>query len=227
MDTCERMKPSLGATLDDGQARMEEFCLGIFANADKADRESPEQPPDISLAGRFYVSSLFFDVLTQLFEGHVLPPDLEEKRRYAKYRTLQIRNRKPLDPQPDAPTAPSPSAPQLTQSNGASDANPGFQYRDDDADKSPSVKPPAPPVVKPMEGPLPKPAAVKAPVVAAAIHSDDDDEDGERTGSAKVSRADGLAAKKKLQQAMSAVDFADYKTACTLAAEAIRLMTPK
>ena len=219
------MKPSLGATLDDGQARMEEFCLGIFANADKADRESPEQPPDISLAGRFYVSSLFFDVLTQLFEGHVLPPDHEEKRRYAKYRTLQIRNRKPLDPQPDAPTAPSPSVPQSAQPSGTSAAKPGFQYRDDDADKSPSVRPPAPPLVKPIEVPLPKPAAVKAPVVGAAIHSED--EDGERTGSAKVSRADGLAAKKKLQQAMSAVDFADYKIACTLAAEAIQLMTTK
>lgn len=186
--------------------RMEEFALGLFANSDKADRESPTQPPDVSLAGKFYISSLFFDVLTQFFPDRVLPPDLEEKRRYAKYRTMQIRNRQPIDPQSDAPTLPVPpvaaAPPEL---KNAPVSKTGFQYADSgSSEESPMLKPTVPP---------PQPVSTK-PVVETVISS--------KGGT--VSRSDGLNAKKKLQQAISAIDFGDYQTAAKLCSESLSLL---
>lgn len=187
---------------------MEEFCLGIFAKADKADRESPSQPPDLSIAGKFYVSSLFFDVLTQFYPDRTLPPDLHEMRRYAKYRTIQIRNREPLesekkvDPGPAGAVykpAPLPDKKVPAQSSG-------FKYRDEEEE---DIRPPP---VKPSvvtAGPVPVVARgetnVKNPLV--------------------VSRADAMAAKKKLQQAVSAIEFSDYQTAVIICHEVTELLS--
>ena len=189
--------------------RMEEFALGLFANSDKADRESPTQPPDVALAGKFYISSLFFDVLTQFFPDRALPPDLEEKRRYAKYRTMQIRNRQPMDPQPDAPSLPEAPAPapldQPTKSvpKSAPVSKTGFQYADSgSSEESPPLKPTVAP-----------PQPLK-PVVETIISP--------KGGT--VTRADGLNAKKKLQQAISAIDFGDYPTAAKLCSESLSLL---
>ncbi len=176
---------------------MEEFCVSVFTNADKADRESPSQPPDIGLASRFYIASLFFDVLTQFHTGGQLPPDLEQKRKYAKYRTLQIRNRQPLDvvEEPVVPVASIPS-------------------------KS-SEAPIAPPLVTETT-PARKPEQTSSGSFRYA-----DDSNSPRsvvTKSLSPRRIDAVGAKKKLQQAISAIDFGDYATAAALSAEASRIL---
>lgn len=196
---------------------MEEFCLGIFASTDKADRDSPVQPPDVSLAGRFYISSLFFDVLTQFHAGSVLPPDLEEKRKYAKYRTIQIRNGKPIDPQQEqavAKSAPVTQKAPPSSSSQPSKAVSGFQYRDDDSDESPK----RPVAARPAPPPL-KPVPIVAPVC--------DDESSPSSPSSSIPRGDAMTAKKKLQMAISAIDFADYNTARNLCGEAFKLLNPR
>ena len=189
---------------------MEEFALSVFAAADKADRESPVQPPDTSLAGRFYVSSLFFDVLTQFYADHQLPPDLEQKRRYAKYRTIQIKNGKPLEIEETAGVAeppkeikPSPSTPPASKKAAVSKT--GFQYAESESDESP------PRVAPPL---APKPSQVSPPRAVPVAREISDE----------VSRGDALNAKKKLQQAISAIDFADYATAGKLCVESLSLL---
>ena len=199
---------------------MEEFALGIFANCDKADRESPEQPPDASLAGRFYISALFFDVLTQFYSDRALPPDLEEKRRYAKYRTIQIKNGKPLDQALEsASLAPSnalleshPIVPEVKPAPKASQSNPtGFKYAESSGEDS---SPPLAPIAAP-KGPAPS-----RPVAQPLSRIEE-----ESTAAASVSRGDAMNAKKKLQQAISAIDFADYPTASKLCTEALSLLS--
>jgi hypothetical protein len=192
---------------------MEEFCLGIFANADKSDRESPTQPPEVSLAGRFYISSLFFDVLTQFYEGWVLPPDLEEKRRYARYRTLQIRNRQPIDPQPGADT-PSPGkvAPATTE-KVKDTKDTGFKYAE--PEDSPKKGTQTSKAVRSA-----KPIPISAPIIATNESSGDESS----PVSGRISRGDAMSAKKKLLQAISAIDFVDYSSATSLIQEALKLL---
>jgi hypothetical protein len=199
---------------------MEEFTLGIFANCDKADRESPIQPPEQSLAGRFYISSLFFDVLTQFYPDRVLPPDLEEKRRYAKYRTIQIKNGKPMDPQPES-TANSlnqqtepvqimnvSQASQASSKPAVQNAS-GFKYAESSGDDTPS--PPSP-----KKEPKP-PIKLTTPVPPLPEKEDAEIEQS-------ISRGGAMSAKKKLQQAISAIDFADYVTAGKLCLEALAML---
>ena len=182
---------------------MEEFSLGVFANADKADRESPIQPPEPGLAGRFYIASLFFDVVSQFFDG-VLPPDLEEKRRYAKYRTLQIRNRQPLDKEDavDLPVTAAPTLAGLTSS--ASSAKPAGAKPAEATSSSNSVK----------------------PVSSASNSGFQYAEEEEIAAPVKPStaKANPGEARKKLQQAISAIEFADFPTAILLSMEAISLL---
>lgn len=161
---------------------MEEFSIGVFANADKEDRASPIQPPAVALAGRFYISALFFDVVAQFHEG-ILPPDLEEKRRYAKYRTLQIRNRQPLDSPSEASkdALPTPVAPPSAVSSG-------FKYASEEEPKA------------------------RAPTVATSPVKE------------SYRRHDPVAARKKLQQAISAIEFSDFATAISLSMDAINLL---
>ena len=185
---------------------MEEFCLSVFSNADKSDRESPVQPPDIALASRFYIAALFFDVLTQFHSGGQLPPDLEQKRKYAKYRTIQIRNRQPLDVvEEEQPTLD-------------------------------SLMPPPP---------VPVPVVVAAPVVTKPIDPKNQESQGTSVGGFRYAddagsprsaaepkaisprRVDAVAAKKKLQQAISAIDFGDYVSAATLSLDASRILGSK
>ena len=177
---------------------MEEFCLSVFTNADKADRESPVQPPDISLASRFYIASLFLDVLTQFHSGGQLPPDLEQKRKYAKYRTLQIRNRQPLEVIQEAEDSIAPIAPVPVE-----------------------VSAPAPVIAKPAN--VEKPNTTSS---GSFRYADDDSHSPKSAESKPLSprRIDAVAAKKKLQQAISAIDFGDYVTAASLSREAGRML---
>jgi len=210
LEKCESAKTALCNQLEvclydcvppifqDGPIQMEEFCLSVFASADKADRTSPIQPPEIALAGRFYIASLFFDVLTQFHSGGQLPPDLEQKRKYAKYRTLQIRNRQSLDPVEEPPISDPPVVEQSV------------------------VAPSAPPVIaKPVE-------TKKTEAVSSCSFRYADDSSSPRSVEAtkptSPRRVDAVAAKKKLQQAISAIDFGDYATAAALAVEASRIL---
>ena len=205
---------------------MEEFALGIFANCDKTDRESPSQPPDVTLAGKFYVSSLFFDVLTQFYPDKVLPPDMEEKRRYAKYRTLQIRNRKPIDKQPESSSTnimdspvriPSSSSPvAVAKKATAPTSNTGFKYAESGSDESP-VRPSPPTSAKPVRRPV-------APVSVPVPRDEPQPESPVTKTTGPASRGDALNAKKKLQQAISAIDFGDYVTAGKLCNESCTLL---
>ena len=197
---------------------MEEFCLGIFANADKADRDSPTQPPEINLAGRFYVSSLFFDVLTQFHPDRVLPPDLEEKRRYAKYRTLQIRNRKPLDAPAEEPTAAPVVQSKLPISSKPSTHSSGFQYADSGSESGSPPKP-SPPAA-PRQATSSSRPPTRAPSVVVPVEAP-------ATQGGAISHSNAQLAKKRLQQAISAIDFEDYATACALSVESMKLLTPK
>lgn len=176
---------------------MEEFSLGVFANADKADRESAIQPPDTALAGRFYIASLFFDVLTQFHEG-CLPPDLEEKRRYAKYRTLQIRNRQPLEVDQSEKDSMKP---------GQNIASAKSESRDN------TVKP------------------VAAPATSSGFKYAGDEQGGitqsRMVPSSTVGHTNSVLARKKLQQAISAIEFEDFASAVDLSREAINLLGSK
>jgi hypothetical protein len=175
---------------------MEEFCLSVFANTDKADRDSDTQPPDISFASRFYISALFFDVLSQFHSDGQLPPDLEQKRKYAKYRTMQIRNRQPLEvvSEPSAVSAPPLEPPKVA------------------APKSPKNSRPSSNASKP---------------VAASSFQYAEDSESPRVSHQKPSSphsVDTISAKKKLQQAISAIDFGDYATAATLSLDAAHIL---
>lgn len=194
---------------------MEEFCLGVFANADNADRESPSQPPDVSLAGRFYVSSLFFDVLTQFFPDRTLPPDLEEMRRYAKYRAMQIRNRQPLEEEKTGdPVESIGSVASAEEKRGSTSisaqSSSGFKYRDEEEDEDDHQSSVRPPPVLPQ-----RPIRAAGPVGEIRLNPPK-----------QLSRPDSLTAKKKLQQAVSAIDFSDYPTAVRICEEVIDLLTP-
>jgi hypothetical protein len=199
MDTlhkCESVKSTLQLQLESGKEQMEDFCLAVFANADRSDRESPVQPPDVSLANRFYVASLFLDVLSSLHDGKVLPPDLDEKRKYAKYRTLQIRQRVPLVVDP---------APVVVMDEVIPDTKPVE-----------TLKPPTPPAVVPVKPTTARPAA------SGFTYAESSSRTPEKA--APASRASAMAAKKKLLQAISSIEFADYSSAIELSQEAINLL---
>merc|ERR1740129_2620529 len=88
MDTLSRAEAS-NKTLDltDGPERVEQFALQVFGQVDSSDRAGLT---DAGTAAQFYASSIFLDVCAQFYEGE-LPPDLQEKSRYAKFRAVQIR----------------------------------------------------------------------------------------------------------------------------------------
>merc|ERR1740129_553197 len=88
MDTLSRAEASK-KTLDltDGPERVEQFALQVFGQVDSSDRAGLT---DAGTAAQFYAASIFLDVCAQFYEGE-LPPDLQEKSRYAKFRAVQIR----------------------------------------------------------------------------------------------------------------------------------------
>jgi hypothetical protein len=204
LNACEVAKPSLEGELRDGQAKMEEFCLGIFANCDKSDRESPVQPPGVSLAGRFYISALFFDVLQWLYLGQ-LPPDLEEKRKYSKYRTLQIRNRKPLDEAPGAAQEPSPEG-----------SNRIITRHPTQLDERPII-----PIESVRTGETRRASGRINPVGGFKYA---DSPPGASVSTEPKSSTNFIEAKKKLQFAISSLDFSDTNGAKKFIIEALELI---
>lgn len=75
----------------------QDFCLGVFKRAVDEDSDGSE-----TTLQRFYCAGLFFDVYTQFGS---LPPDLEEKRKYSRWRALAIKKALANGEQPPAPPA--------------------------------------------------------------------------------------------------------------------------
>jgi len=222
IEAAEKLKPRIDTS--NGQREMETFAIGVFEAADGEDRRGPITDNTVR---KFTVAVLFLDVLTQFGE---LAPDLEEKRRYAKYKATYIRKclaegRTP-DPgppmeqaddqhMPGAPTHPlpppaMPQQPPPTQQQ----ASPSFPPAPS------SISPPSstsePSVVPPASAPLPPPSDssnVSAPAVPAA------------TGPAGHLSAKAMQdAQKKAQYAASALSFRDVPTAIENLKEALRLL---
>ena len=134
-------------------------------------------------------------MVSQFYNG-TLPPDLDEKRKYAKYRTLQIRNRQPLDTSVQADSTPptslsvDPVKPVSAAASQVSSTKSAFKYADEEV----------------------KPAVVqRLPTVPSPVVE-------------KLNKPDAAGAKKKLQQAISALEFSDWTTAISLSNEAISLL---
>ncbi|KAF4698476.1 Vacuolar protein sorting-associated protein vta1 [Perkinsus olseni] len=137
LDVCEKEKAQLGQALEDGPRKLEDFCISVFGHADNEDR-SGEITSATSM--KFYVASLFFDVLegVQVDDKGTLPPDLEEKRKYAKFKAVYINKclKEGTTPQPGPPgsgeTSESAAAPQPPKASAPSSGPRGaFHYSDD------------------------------------------------------------------------------------------------
>lgn len=100
MSQLEKDKKVVKLSPDDNMY-MEGFALRVFAKADKQDRAGRA---DLKTAMTFYAASIFFEVLLQFGE---LPPDIQEKQKYASWKAVDIRKalaegRKPV-PGPPVP----------------------------------------------------------------------------------------------------------------------------
>ncbi|KAI4340033.1 hypothetical protein MLD38_024909 [Melastoma candidum] len=80
----EKDKKSLNLGPEDN-LYLEGFALNLFGKADKQDRAGRA---DLNTAKTFYAASIFFEVLNQF--GPVRP-DLEQKRKYAAWKAVDIR----------------------------------------------------------------------------------------------------------------------------------------
>eukprot|EP00475_Leptophrys_vorax_P038594 TRINITY_DN6834_c0_g2_i1.p1 TRINITY_DN6834_c0_g2~~TRINITY_DN6834_c0_g2_i1.p1 ORF type:complete len:345 (+),score=7.37 TRINITY_DN6834_c0_g2_i1:2-1036(+) len=80
----EKDKAALQLTPEDS-LHVEGFAQRVFVKADKQDRAGKA---DISTAKTFYAAGIFFDVLRQFGE---LPPECEQRQRYAVWKAADIR----------------------------------------------------------------------------------------------------------------------------------------
>ncbi|XP_010536693.1 PREDICTED: protein HOMOLOG OF MAMMALIAN LYST-INTERACTING PROTEIN 5 [Tarenaya hassleriana] len=80
----EKDKKSLDLSSDDN-LHVEGFALNVFAKADKQDRAGRA---DLNTAKTFYAASIFFEILNQFGP---LPPDMEQKQKYAAWKAADIR----------------------------------------------------------------------------------------------------------------------------------------
>lgn len=99
LDECESARKVLD--LSNGQDEVETFVMGVFSNADDEDRKGTITA---ATARKFYVASLFIDILEQFYEGG-LPEGWEEKRKYTRYKAADIRKclQAGTTPKPGAP----------------------------------------------------------------------------------------------------------------------------
>ncbi|TMW68832.1 hypothetical protein Poli38472_006300 [Pythium oligandrum] len=85
MDRLEDDKGKLPTfSQDEGKEICEDFALEIFTKADDEDRAGCA---DKNTARTFYAAGTFFDILNQFGD---VPEDIEEKRRYCKYKAATI-----------------------------------------------------------------------------------------------------------------------------------------
>ncbi|KAL2653761.1 hypothetical protein R1flu_021889 [Riccia fluitans] len=84
MSQLEKDKKVVKVSPDDNMY-LEGFALSVFAKADKQDRAGRA---DLNTAKTFYAASIFFEVLHQFGE---IPPDIEQKQKYAVWKAADIR----------------------------------------------------------------------------------------------------------------------------------------
>ncbi|KAF4663337.1 Vacuolar protein sorting-associated protein vta1 [Perkinsus chesapeaki] len=115
LDVCENEKAQLGDELDDGPRKLEDFCISVFGHADNEDRSGQITA---ATSMKFYCASLFFDVLegVQVDNKGTLSPDLEDKRKYAKYKAVYINKclKEGTTPEPGPPGNPAPTQAGIT-----------------------------------------------------------------------------------------------------------------
>lgn len=210
LDGAEKVKKG-GIDLESGPQKFEEFSLLVFKAADDADRAGNA---DNSLAMRFYAASLFLEANEQFHNGE-LPPDLVEKRKYARYKTAYIRDciKKGIKPEPGPPggdPGKEETAAPAAQDSGQAPLQP------------PSVVMPGPDQSRSggyASGPsafVSQPSAVPAAPAAAAASPPT-----QHTG---PPRKRMMEAKKKAEHAASALEFDDVPTARVLLQEALQLL---
>lgn len=88
-DKAEKQKSAFNIPEIEEQRReiCENFAMDVFFNADNEDRSGNFTQ---ETAKAFYAASLFFDVLEQF--GPDLDPEITEKRKYAKWRSIELMN---------------------------------------------------------------------------------------------------------------------------------------
>eukprot|EP00929_Paragymnodinium_shiwhaense_P042570 TRINITY_DN22011_c0_g1_i1.p1 TRINITY_DN22011_c0_g1~~TRINITY_DN22011_c0_g1_i1.p1 ORF type:complete len:273 (+),score=50.38 TRINITY_DN22011_c0_g1_i1:88-906(+) len=196
--------------LSQGQETMEAFALRVFDNVDLGDRNGSTTA---ATAAQFYAAACFLDVCAQFYSGE-LPPDLAEKSKYAKYRTVQIRDciKQGLNPAPSPPaTSAAPAGASFSAPSSAAAAAPVAPAALS-AGYTPVPAPVAPtPVVTPM-------VTVPAGNMAGAGRA------GGVVPAASCSAAGKSEAKKKCEFAASALDFDDAATAKRLILEALQIL---
>uniref|UniRef100_A0A7N0VMZ1 Uncharacterized protein n=1 Tax=Kalanchoe fedtschenkoi TaxID=63787 RepID=A0A7N0VMZ1_KALFE len=98
MKQLEKDKKSVTLGPDDS-LYLEGFASNVFAKADKQDRAGRA---DLNTAKTFYAASIFFEILNQFGE---LPPDLEQKQKYAAWKAVDIRKalKEGRKPEPGTP----------------------------------------------------------------------------------------------------------------------------
>ncbi|KAF4693484.1 Vacuolar protein sorting-associated protein vta1 [Perkinsus olseni] len=253
LDVCEKEKAQLGQALEDGPRKLEDFCISVFGHADNEDR-SGEITSATSM--KFYVASLFFDVLegVQVDDKGTLPPDLEEKRKYAKFKAVYINKclKEGSTPQPGPPgsseTSESTAAPQPPKASAPSSGPRGaFHYSDDGPATSTTGVPSdesttaAPASTSATSGSFNYAVSLNSSG-ATTVEAPPGEKGGQEAVSGRPERS-GMnshesaavpqkrptptqmqEAKKKCHHAASAIDFDDRATAIKLLTEAIALL---
>mmetsp|Transcript_12374 Transcript_12374/g.27497 ORF Transcript_12374/g.27497 Transcript_12374/m.27497 type:complete len:291 (+) Transcript_12374:58-930(+) len=223
----EAEEGSKNLDLSQGQDTMEAFALGLFDNADTTDRGGGLEGNSAKVvASQFYVAGLFLDTLAQFYEGE-LPPDIAEKARYAKFRAGTIRNAvsKGLEVPPPPQSQGTSVEQELEEAWAAAQAQAAAATAPSQTSQSPAMTASAPPPaaaspslppapVAPAQGRAPPPAGGYPPqsaqrlsvasTVAAARYQSPKDE-----------------AMRKLEFAISAIDFDDVQSAVHFLREAL------
>ncbi|EER19974.1 Protein C6orf55, putative [Perkinsus marinus ATCC 50983] len=238
LDICEREKAQLGQALEDGPQKLEDFCISVFGHADNEDR-SGEITAATSM--KFYCASLFFDVLegVQVDGKGVLSTDLEEKRKYAKYKAVYINKclKEGTPPQPGPPggmlTSDSPHSQQASEPSMAPRG--AFHYSDDGPSTTTAASNGSTATTAAPD--RSNTASVKAPAARTEAFKGSKEEVDERQHTSgmkfhastaafqkRPTAAQMQEAKKKCHHASSAIDFDDRATAIKLLTEAIALL---
>ncbi|KAG0473921.1 hypothetical protein HPP92_015778 [Vanilla planifolia] len=124
MNQLEKDKKALKLSTED-HLYLEGFATNVFTKADKQDRAGRA---DLNTAKTFYAASIFFEILNQFGE---LPPDIEQKLKYAVWKAADIRKalKEGRKPEPGPPGGDKdlldPSSPQANVN--ATDSNQSFQ----------------------------------------------------------------------------------------------------
>jgi len=231
METLQKAEDgSKSIDLSQGQDTMEGFALGLFDNADNGDRAGGlEGNAAKVVASQFYVAGLFLDTLAQFYDGE-LPPDIAEKAKYAKFRAGTIRNAVSKGLAVPPPPQGSSVEQQLEEAWAAAQAEASA------AATAPATQPLAPAPQPPVAATQPPPpAAAAAPPAAAPAQVSAPQAGGYPAQPAQPQRlsvASTVAAARhqnskeeairKLEFAVSAIDFDDVQSSVHFLREALK-----